>query len=59
MVALASGSGGGVLCMAAGSIRYIACAERGGEARGRSNGVCFVRGKGSLAWSQYTYTKCH
>jgi len=46
MVALASGSGGGMLCVAAGSIGYIACAARGGEARGRSSGVYFVRGKG-------------
>ena len=46
MVALASGSGGGMLCVAAGSIGYIACAARGGEARGRSSGVYFVRGTG-------------
>jgi hypothetical protein len=46
MVVLASGSGGGMLCVAAGSIGYIACAARGGEARGRSSGVYFVRSKG-------------
>ena len=59
VVALASGSGGGVLCMAAVCTGFRACAVPGGEARGHSSGVCFVRGKCSLAWSQYTYTKCH
>ena len=56
VVALASGSGGGVLCMAAGSIGYIACAERGGEARGHSSGVYFVRGEGWHGVSTDTYT---
>ena len=54
MVALASGSGGGMLCVAAGSIGYIAYAARGGEARGRSSGVYFVRGKGWHGVGQYT-----